>query len=199
MPDTDADTGPLRRPHTGRRRNDATREAILEAAVRELSDGSVLTVDGIARAAGVGKQTIYRWWPSKGAVLLEALKDRAAVQVSDPDTGDLHADLSAFLMTTFAAAQDPQTARLLRAVVTEAATDPQVAEVLRDFIAARRSAFHALLVRGSIRGDLRGDADLDLIIDQAYGLFWYRLLSAHAPLTAETADRLAASLLLRSF
>src|SRR6478672_6817511 len=71
------------RPHTGRRRNEAARQAVLDAALRLLveSKGAPITVEAVARAAGVGKQTLYRWWPSKGAVLLDALTDRAGQDV----------------------------------------------------------------------------------------------------------------------
>ncbi|WP_328540335.1 TetR/AcrR family transcriptional regulator [Streptomyces sp. NBC_00344] len=67
------------RPHTGRRRIEAARQAILDAALRLLAeaDGASVTVSTTAREAGVGKQTLYRWWPSKGAVLLDAMWDRA--------------------------------------------------------------------------------------------------------------------------
>src|ERR1700752_5393884 len=93
-----------RRPHTGRRRNDAAKAAILDAAFRLLSgpetDG--LTIDAIAAEAGVGRQTIYRWWPSKGAVVADALARHARVLVPDRDTGSFTAALAAFLTHTFA-------------------------------------------------------------------------------------------------
>ena len=84
-----------RRPHTGRRRNEAARRAILEAALDLLtgSDGTTITIDALAAAAGVGKQTIYRWWPSKAAVLAEAMTQRARAQVPTADTGSLVGDL----------------------------------------------------------------------------------------------------------
>ncbi|MFD8084738.1 TetR/AcrR family transcriptional regulator [Kitasatospora sp. NPDC059722] len=184
------------RPHTGRRRNEAAHRAILDAALRLLaeSDGTPVTIDAIARTAGVGKQTVYRWWPSKGAVLLDALSDRADQDVAGPDTGDLRADLRAFVATTFDAAQQDTTASALRTLVREAARDPHLADLMQTFTATRRTALRELLARGRERGQLRGDADLDLIVDQVYGVFWYRFLLGHAPLDADAADRLAASL-----
>ena len=84
----DDDDGP-RRPHTGRRRNEAAQEAILDAAFRLLSGPGteVMTIDAIAAEAGVGRQTIYRWWPSKGAVVADALVRHARVAVPERDTG----------------------------------------------------------------------------------------------------------------
>ncbi|MFE4976770.1 TetR/AcrR family transcriptional regulator [Kitasatospora sp. NPDC056651] len=187
---------PTARPHTGRRRNEAAHRAILDAALRLLaeSDGTPVTIDAIARTAGVGKQTVYRWWPSKGAVLLDALTDRAEQDVHGPDTGDLRTDLRAFIATTFDAAQRDTTASALRAVAREAARDPHLADLMRSFTAARRTALRDLLAKGRERGDLAGDADLDLIADQVYGVFWYRFLLGHDALDADTAQRLADSL-----
>jgi AcrR family transcriptional regulator len=185
------------RPHTGRRRNELVRSAILDASLRLLAgaEGGTVTVDAIAREAGVGKQTIYRWWPSKGAVLLEALTDRAEESVTPPDTGSLGADLEAVVAATFAAAQDPGTAPVLRTLVREAASDPQLADLMREFTGARRVALREVLARGQERGELPADADLELLVDQVYGVFWYRFLLGHAPLTREVAARLAKELL----
>ncbi|MER6299319.1 TetR/AcrR family transcriptional regulator [Kitasatospora sp. NPDC001539] len=191
-----SEQGPSARPHTGRRRNEAAQQAILDAALRLLadSDGTPVTVDAIARTAGVGKQTVYRWWPSKGAVLLDALTDRADQDVSGPDTGALRSDLRAFVATTFAAAQRGTTASALRTVVREAARDPHLAELMQTFTATRRTALRDLLARGRERGELAADADLDLIVDQVYGVFWYRFLLGHAPLDGTVAEHLADTL-----
>ncbi|BCK52543.1 TetR/AcrR family transcriptional regulator [Nocardia wallacei] len=185
------------RPHTGRRRNEAVHRAILAAAVRLLaeSDGSPITIDAIARAAGVGKQTIYRWWPSKGAVLLDALLATADRTVPQPDTGSVRDDLLAIVASTFAGAQDPPVAATLRTLVREAALDPHLAELVRDFTAARRKAVRDILFRGIERGQLPGRTDPDLLVDQFYGLFWYRFLLGHAPLDRAAAEQVTDSLL----
>ncbi|MER7578987.1 TetR/AcrR family transcriptional regulator [Kitasatospora sp. NPDC097691] len=193
---TPEQTAPTR-PHTGRRRNEAAHRAILDAALHLLadSDGTPVTIDAIARTAGVGKQTVYRWWPSKGAVLLDALTDRADQDVRGPDTGTLRTDLRTFVATTFDAAQRSTTASALRTLAREAARDPHLAELMQTFTATRRTALRELLSRGRERGELAGDADLELIVDQVYGVFWYRFLLGHGPLDPNTAERLADSLL----
>ncbi|MFF8592182.1 TetR/AcrR family transcriptional regulator [Streptomyces sp. NPDC015220] len=185
------------RPHTGRRRNEAARRAILDAALHLLadSDGAPVSVETIARAAGVGKQTLYRWWPSKGAVLLEALTERAAQDVPSPDTGSLPGDLRALATATFQAAQGPPTAPALRTLVREAARDPHLAELMATFTETRRAAVRLILERGRDRGELPADRDIDLMIDQFYGFFWYRFLLGHAPLDATTAQDITDSLL----
>src|SRR5580704_17135087 len=93
-----------RRPHTGRRRSDAAREAILDATFRLLSSpaSDAVTIDAIASAAGVGRQTIYRWWPTKGAVVADALARHARAVVPERDTGSFAGDLAAFLSDSFA-------------------------------------------------------------------------------------------------
>src|ERR1700756_5092795 len=78
----------IRRPHTGSRRNDAAQRAILDAVAEVLGagHGALITVAAIAERAGVGKQTIYRWWPSKSAVLLDAMIRRAEEVAPAPDS-----------------------------------------------------------------------------------------------------------------
>ncbi|WP_316741431.1 TetR/AcrR family transcriptional regulator [Streptomyces sp. MK7] len=185
------------RPHTGRRRNEAARRAILDAALDLLADadGAPVSVETIARAAGVGKQTLYRWWPSKGAVLLEALTDRAAQDVPAPDTGSLRGDLRALATATFDASQRPPSAPALRTLVREAARDPHLAELMRTFTEQRRAAVRQILARGRDRRELPADRDIDLLVDQFYGFFWYRFLLGHAPLDAATAEEITDSLL----
>ncbi|MFF0631340.1 TetR/AcrR family transcriptional regulator [Nocardia sp. NPDC004151] len=185
------------RPHTGRRRNEATHQAILDTSLRLLgeSGGAPVTIDAIARAAGVGKQTVYRWWPSKGALLLDALTERSTLHVPTPDTGSVRADLLAIIDSTFRGAQSDSTAPALRTLVREAAQDPHLAELLETFTAQRRQAVLEVLERGRARGELSDDADLDLMVDQFYGVFWYRFLIGHAPLDTAVAERLTDSIL----
>ncbi|MBF6333715.1 TetR/AcrR family transcriptional regulator [Nocardia transvalensis] len=186
---------PTARPHTGRRRNDAARRAILDSATQLLAhSGTAVTIADIAGAAGVSKQTIYRWWPSKGAVLLEAMGEWARSSAPDRDTGSLREDLATFLTATFTAAATPPATALLRAVVAEAQTDPATTELLAAFAADRRTVAHRILDRARTRGELPTDADLELLVDQIYGVLWYRLTVARTPVTAEIATRLANSL-----
>ncbi|MDH6132712.1 AcrR family transcriptional regulator [Kitasatospora sp. MAA4] len=192
-----------RRPHTGRRRNEEARQAILDAALRLTAaaagpsagggDGGAVSIDAIAREARVGKQTIYRWWPSKSAVLLDALASVAEQQIPpSPARGSLHADLAAFLADTFRAARREPTCSVLHSLLREAAQDPHASELLRLHTAARRAELRALLA-GHTSPQAPG-VDLDLLVDQAYGFFWYRFLLGHAPLDDAAAEQLARSL-----
>ncbi|MFE6892255.1 TetR/AcrR family transcriptional regulator [Streptomyces sp. NPDC057694] len=185
------------RAHTGRRRNEEARRAVLDAALRLLADadGAAVSVDAIAKEAGVGKQTLYRWWPSKGAVLLDALTDRAEAAAPVPDSGALREDLRAVVAATFAGAQRAPVAPALRTLVREAAQDPHLADLMREFTGSRRAVLRDVLERGRERGELPADRDLDLMVDQVYGVFWYRFLLGHAPLGEAEAVRLADSLI----
>jgi AcrR family transcriptional regulator len=190
------DTSPPRRPHTGRRRNDAARDAILDAAFRLLGDPATenLTIEAIAAEAGVGRQTIYRWWPSKGAVVADALARYARAVVPERDTGSFAGDLAAFLIDSFAGLQDSAYTARLRQIVAAAQQDEHVAQILADFTAVRRAALRALLERGRDAGELAPGTDLDMLVDMAYGVLYYRLLVGHSPLDEKAARSLAAEL-----
>lgn len=194
---TDTDPVARRHRHTGRRRNDAAREAILDAAMSLLAnaDGGPVTVDVLAREAGVGRQTIYRWWTSKGEVFLEALNRNARFEVPPTDTGALQDDLEQFLDATFRSAGKPATAGLLRTLAAEASGNPHIADLLRQFTSARRQALGSILQRGLERQELAPDADLDLMVDQVYGFLWYRLLLDHRPFPPGTARQLTRTLI----
>jgi AcrR family transcriptional regulator len=179
------------RQHTGRRRNEAARQAILDSAVNLLrtNDASAVSVDAIAQGAGVGKQTIYRWWPSKGAVLLEALLNRAQVIAPTPDSGDLEADLRLFLITTFAGVDESR--QVLLGVLHEALVDAEAMTLLAEFAAHRRAAAMQIVAQARARGEAIGTRRAALVIDQAFGVLWYRLIFGNAALDKRTAVELA--------
>lgn len=185
------------RRHTGRRRNEEARDAILAATLDMLRTEGLqnVTIDAIARAAGVGRQTIYRWWPSKGAMLAEAMGRRARAAVPPCDSGSFDADLTEFITASFRGLQDPGTARALRDLASAAQHDEHVAAALGEFTAQRRSALRALLERGRDEGRLPASANLGTLVDLFYGFLWYRLLMGHAPLDASTARDLTAHLI----
>jgi AcrR family transcriptional regulator len=187
----------IRRPHTGSRRNEAAEQAILRAAAELLAagDGTLISVACIAQRAGVGKQTIYRWWPSKSAVLLDAMLHRADAVAPTPDTGDLHTDLCVFLRSTFAAAAGNRS--LLLGALREALGDPTTMGRLAAFTAARRDALAQILGRAQQRGQIHSLDRPDTVIDQIFGLLWYRMIFAHHPLDAQAADDLAAALTIQ--
>lgn len=119
---------------TGRVRSEAAREAILGAAVRLIHARGYdhLTIEGVAREAGVGKQTIYRWWPSRGALITECLTEGRLmpVEFDVPDTGDLLADIERWLTDVLTVLDAPTGGPLLRSLVAAAAEDAAVVDRL---------------------------------------------------------------------
>lgn len=181
----------------GRPRSAASHEAILGATLELLREEGYagLTIDGIAQRAGVGKQTIYRWWKGKPEVVLEAFATYASREIPLPDKGSVQADVDAFLATSFRKLNEGA-APVVRGLMADAILDPQFGELLREvFIARRRAALKTLLQRGVERGEVAADADLELAIDMLFGPMWYRLLNRHAPLNRRFAAGLANSLM----
>jgi AcrR family transcriptional regulator len=179
------------RAHTGSRRNEAARRAILDATARLLREEGygALSVGAIAKAAGVGRQTIYRWWPSKADVVLEVLTDQAAGRIEEaPPPGPLERRLRAFVRTTFATARDPEVRAVLRALAAEAQKDPAFAQRLAGFLERRRAVLAAVIA------DDVPPARRALVVDLVFGLLWYRTLVGHEPLDDAAADALAALL-----
>ncbi|HEX5194028.1 MAG TPA: TetR/AcrR family transcriptional regulator [Solirubrobacteraceae bacterium] len=173
----------------GRPRSERARRAVLDAvlALAAERDANTITMDAIARRAGVSKDTLYRWWRSRTEVVLEALAERGEETIAVPDLGSLEADLTAFLRATVASAT-PTTQRLLRSIASEAARDGDAATVVRErFVESRRRALRAVLARAAERGELDG-ARIELLIDLVYGSLWYRVVFAVAPLDDAWAD-----------
>jgi AcrR family transcriptional regulator len=178
------------------RRSEDSRQAILAAALelcREVGYDA-LRIEAIARRAGAGKQTIYRWWPSKGVLLLDALTSGSSDSAAFPDTGDLEADLVTQMSS---AARNMSTlAPILIGLIEGAHHDPDLAErMTAELITPRREACHARLQAAVDRGELGPDTDVALLIDQLYGPLYYRLLAARDTLDEAYVRRHLAALL----
>lgn len=150
-----------------------------------------LTIERIAARAGVGKQTIYRWWPSKADILLEAGAAKADLHVPVTEHGSYRADLRAFLAASYQMAGYPQFADLLRALMAEAQIDPEFARRFRvAFLERRREALAVITDRARERGDLPARPDPGTVADIVFGTIWYRILATHQPLDSALADEL---------
>jgi len=177
----------------GRPRSEASRQAILAAALALATETgyAALTIEAIAARAGVGKQTIYRWWPSKADVLLEAGAARADLQVPVTDHGSYRGDLRAFLEASYALGNQPRFAALLRALMAEAQLDLEFGMRFRAaFLERRREALAVITGRARERGDLPGRPDPETVADIVFGTIWYRILATMRPIDAGLADDL---------
>jgi AcrR family transcriptional regulator len=180
-----------------RPRSEATRRAILDASLELLeTDGyGRLTMEGIAKRAEVSKQTIYRWWPSPAAVLMEALNERAQMLVPGRDLGSFEPNLRAFIRRTVTALHGGL-APLVASLMAEAQRDPEFAVTFDEqFLARRRDVLHALFVQARTRGEIGPDTNSRLIVEIAFGTIWYRVLAKHAPLNRRFADQVTDALL----
>jgi AcrR family transcriptional regulator len=178
----------------GRRRSESSHRAILEATQELLVERGypAVSIEGIAARAGVGKQTIYRWWPSRAALVLEAyLAGEDSVSQPKParSTRD---DVRALLGWLVAVLAQPTGGAVVAGLVAELPHDRDLAEGFhRDVVPARREAMLAALERGRERGEIRADADLELAVDELHGAVFYRLLLSGEPLNAAFVARLA--------
>ncbi|GAA5085176.1 TetR/AcrR family transcriptional regulator [Microbacterium yannicii] len=160
------------------RRSERARVAVLEAAIalcREVGFGQ-LTIEGIAERAGVSKKTIYRWWPSKGAVLLDAVSELVDRIARHGDTGDLAADMCAQL-NTVVAMMNPQEMSPVAALASESQRDPALAAVIRERVILPSIAGFEDRMRSAQRaGQIPVDADLHVALDLFYGPIYHRLV-----------------------
>lgn len=169
---------------------------MLSAALELLDRGgyAALGMEAIAQAADVSKQTLYRWWSSPAAIVLEALTERATAAAPLPDVAALDVDLRTFMRRTVKALSG-RNAEILAGLMAHAQLDPRFGASFRaEFPAARRAVLMGLLERHRAHGAVRGDVDLALVVDIAFGTLWYRVLGAHAPLDRRFADELAQAL-----
>jgi AcrR family transcriptional regulator len=181
------------RPTRGRRRSERSHEAILAATQSLLLERSYreVTIEGVAARAGVGKQTIYRWWPSKAALVLEAYL-AGAEAVPQPAPGrSAREDVRALLGWLIAVLAEPTGGHVVAGLVGDLQHDRDLAEGFhREVVPARREAMLAALERGQERGEIRADADLELAVDALHGAVFYRLLLSGEPLDEAFASRL---------
>ncbi|TDD23868.1 TetR/AcrR family transcriptional regulator [Nonomuraea diastatica] len=182
-------------PSNAPRRNEASRRAILTAAfelVQEVGYAK-LSIEGIAARAGVGKQTIYRWWPSKGAVLFDAFlmlsEQPDGGESALPDTGDLEADLKAVLRATVEELNDPRYDEPMRALNTEITHDPALAALYAERLDGPMRELKKGRLRSAQRaGHLAEDLDLDVAVDLIWGPLLNRWLRRAGGLTPGYAD-----------
>lgn len=184
------------------RRSEKSRRAIYAAALSLVGETGYAktTIEGIAARAGVGKQTIYRWWPSKAAVLLEAFLDlgeQAAEAAGDdgmyeiPDTGDLAADLKLVLRATVDELNDPTFEAPTRALAAEGIVDAKIGAEYAEKLLEPQAALYVRRLRAAQEaGAVRDDIDPRTAMELLTGPIVHRWLLRTLPLTHAYADSL---------
>ncbi|MBZ9708008.1 TetR/AcrR family transcriptional regulator [Mesorhizobium sp. ESP7-2] len=170
----EADTA---RKSIGARRNPDSADAILEAAEAVLVEAGYagFSIEAVARRARAGKPTIYRWWPSKAALLLEVYQRQKRVDV--PDTGKLEEDLVGFLMNLFTHWRETSSGSVFRSLIAEAQSDETAAEALADYAGGRRTHTGQIIERAKARGEIASDIDLGVVADLVASYAWRHLLT----------------------
>jgi AcrR family transcriptional regulator len=184
------------KPRAGRKRSEESRLAILTAALELVAEVGYarLTIEGIAARSGAGKQTIYRWWPSKADVLFDALAAKADLHVPVADQGSYRADLRAFLAASFRLA-GPAVIEVLRALMAQAQVDEAFGERFRQsFLQRRRDALGEIVERARARGDLPPGISAGTVADIVFGVIWYRVLATREPPRPDLTDELVTAL-----
>jgi len=183
-----------RRTGRGRVRSEEARRAIL-AAGWELVDEqgfSRVTMEKIAARAEVGKATLYRWWPNRAAVVMDALLEHVTLAVPFGDSGDTVEDLCEMVRFAVEFLNTGLAGHILAGLIGDAQHDPELAASFRTrYLATRREMTRTMLQRGVERGELRDDVDLEVAIDAMIGPIYYRLLIGHGPLDTDYATELA--------
>jgi AcrR family transcriptional regulator len=186
-------------PRRGRGRRPAAevRSEVLEAAAELLfAEGmAAFTIEKVANRSGASKMTIYKWWPSKGALALDGYFHKVEPQLAFPDTGDIEADLRAQLHAFLRVIFDSAAGRVIAELIGQAQSDPELkAAYLQRYSSPRRALAVAAMEKAKERGQLRAGLDAETVVDQLWGACYHRLLLPDQPLTHEFVDALVDNL-----
>lgn len=182
----------------GRRPADEVRADVLRAVGDLLlTEGSAgLTFERVARLAGVSKTTIYKWWPSKGALALEGYFNAVELTLAFPDTGDIRADLLSQLRAFAKLMTRTPGGRVMAELIGQAQTDPDLGRAYRELYSAERRRLACDRMRKAQEaGQIRPEVDVRVLVDQLWGAAYHRLLIPDEPVTDDFIVALVSNLL----
>ncbi len=181
----------------GRRPTEQVRREVLEAAGELLiAEGmAAFTIEKVAARSGASKMTIYKLWPSKGALALEGYFTTVESTLAFPDTGDIRADLTAQMHAFVELLTATHAGRALAELIGQAQTDSDLmAAYLDTYSGPRRQLAVQRMATAMRAGQLRADVDAESVVDQLWGACYHRLLIPDQPLTHSFVDELMANL-----
>jgi AcrR family transcriptional regulator len=168
----------------GRKRNEASRKAILDATYELLKTVGFheMSIEGVAARAGVGKATIYRWWSGKGVLAVEAFMEAVAPSIAFRETGSARADIGR-QMEALAAAYRGRIGEIFKEMIGSSQYDSEMRKAFFvGYLGPRREAAKAALQRGIDRGEFLPNLDLEALVDALYGPLIYRMLTGYYPI-----------------
>jgi AcrR family transcriptional regulator len=175
----------------GRPRSDQARKAILRSTLKLLQANGFpdLSIEAIASDADAGKATVYRWWPTKAALVADAFTCSSREELRFPDTGSVRKDVST-QMKHLVRILRGRRGRIVAALIGGGQSDPELIKAFRErFMMPRRLEAYETLRRAIDRGELRGDIDMDALLDTLYGAIYMRFLIRQQGLTEEFVDQ----------
>ena len=188
----------------GRPRSREADRAILTAAAELLAERGLaaMSIEEVAARAGVGKTTIYRRWPSKGLLALDAFVASFREEQPLPDTGTLRGDLLAALHAWVRAVTQTPMGPMLTGLIAEAQHDTELRRVWRDrVLEPLRTQHRIMLDRAIARGEITPGVDQDVVLDLFFGAAEHRLLLGHLPMSddfiADVVDVILAGIIWR--
>jgi AcrR family transcriptional regulator len=182
----------------GRRPADEVRGDVLRTVGELLLDEGIadLTFERVARLSGVSKTTLYKWWPSRGALALDGYFHAVQETLAFPDTGDIRTDLLDQLHAFVRLMTTTPGGRILAELVGESQTDKDLAIAYRTlYSSGRRALAGERLTKAQEQGQLRADVDVQVVVDQLWGAVYHRLLIPDEPLTDAFVEALVDNLL----
>ncbi|GAA2683307.1 TetR/AcrR family transcriptional regulator C-terminal ligand-binding domain-containing protein [Streptomyces anthocyanicus] len=182
----------------GRRPAEEVRAEVLHAVGELLlTEGTAqLTFERVARVSGVSKTTLYKWWPSKGALALDGYFHAVEDTLAFPDTGDVRADLLAQLRAFTHVMTRTPGGRILTELIGAAQTDADLATAYRQLYSAQRRSLAAERLRHARElGQIRPEVDVQVLVDQLWGAVYHRLLIPDEPVDDAFVTALVTNLL----
>ena len=185
--------GPAAKRPPGRPRSEESRQSILRSTLKLLKQSGglpELSIEAVAADANVGKTTVYRWWPTKAALVADAFSASADQELRFPNTGSVYTDISLQMRGLIRIFRSPR-GRIVAALLAGGQSDPELLAAYRDrFLWPRRRQAYETLQRGVDRGELPAGSDFDLILDALYGPILMRFLIQHVKLEENFADEI---------
>jgi AcrR family transcriptional regulator len=162
----------------GAKRNPDSADAIRDAAEAVLLEAGYagFSIEAVARRARAGKPTIYRWWPSKAALLLDVYQ-RQKRDIDYADTGSVEEDMFRFLKSLFRQWRETPAGSIFRSFVAEAQSDETASAALADYMRDRRAHNSQIVERAKARGEVAAGVDSALIADLLSSYAWIHLLT----------------------